>query len=248
MKNSVVLALAACLLLSACKKEEKTCRLGRITFSDGNTSLPPYVFSYDEAGRLVRLNYPNGNTDSLYYSNDSLYVFSKDDRDSLLSYTAGQLQGNNLGSGFRQYFDYLGNITNTEGIAAQYNSNGNLTALTLSNSNYTLAQSFSYTGNNRTGGERYNGTTLVEEYVIFRNTLENKTGFDELIDFTTPYYGKASANLADSMWVIAAGDTSKVQYSYTLDDYGYISKLVKTRFTPNTDTRYYTFQYFDCKE
>jgi YD repeat-containing protein len=251
MRNNLLLLLALMTLsISSCKKKVEDCKLGKSYASDGSTTPSPNTFSYYSDGRLQKVVYANGTTDTLAYSNDSVYILTLNNVDSVTAVFAGKLNSSGyVTSARKDMVDYAGNVLSTEEYALEYNAEGNLTRKTVTNLGGTTDLNLNYDAGNPATGTLYYGSTLDRRYIFFPNTVENKTGLDALNSVLTPYFGKPSENLLDSTYIItSADDTIRVQYAHTLDANEYVSKTIQTYLTHETDTRYFTYQYFDCNE
>lgn len=255
MKSNVwVVVLAAfAVTVSSCNKKEQTCNLGKMFVTDGSNTTRPTVYSYYADGRIQKVLHPTLNKDSIAYTTDSVFVWSRDNKDSLVAYLAASLaNGQNIGTGSKTYYNYLGAVTGTETIAAQYNTAGQLESKTTNSSSGLQANTFNYSNGNRTSGKHYSGSTHDIDYLFFYNTAQNKTGFDFFEFNYTTLFGKTDNNLLDSIYMIQlpANDTIRVQFAHTLDRNGYLSKTVRTYLTPvsGMDTKYVTYQYFNCSK
>lgn len=253
MKNnylSIALALLVGLsTLSGCKKKEQTCQLGKVYNSNGNVTPNPNVFSYYDNGNLQKILYADNSKDTLAYSNDSLYLFTYNDQGVLTSILQGQLNGSGfITTALKTFFDYQGNTVSTTNYNCEYNPEGNLTQLTKVDANGTTTQVYTYANGNRADGKIFNGATLSATYYYFHNSAENKTGINDEFDVFTPYLGKASKNLLDSVRVIANSDTTRILFDEKLDAKGYLNSATRTYVPTTANTRYFTFSYINCAE
>lgn len=251
MKNSYlfVLVLITALGLYGCKKEQQSCKLGKVYISDANSTPLPNTYSYYADGRIQKIVYSNRSKDSLVYQNDSLWVITRDYRDSVIAVVEAAVNSNGaITSGLKTNFDFLGNPGSTETITATYDANGLLNTLSMNGGGGLMAYNYQNTGANRSSGRRFNGSTVTEEYIYFYNSTENKSGVDYTNGQFAPWFGKASANLLDSAYIILPTDTVRVKYTHSMDKNGYVSRTVQTFFAPGFDTKYYSYQFFDCSE
>jgi hypothetical protein len=251
MKNNLLFILAAVCVLSAasCKKKVETCKLGKTYASDGNTTPNPNVFSYYEDGRLKTVLYTNRTKDSLSYSADTLYIRTRDNADSTIALFTGVLDSRgNVTSATKVFVDYAGNVISTESYLLEYNSEGQLSKKTVTSGGTSTVLNINYEGTNSKSGTLYIGPNLDRQFFFFHNTVENKTGIDDLNSVLTPYFGEPSTHLLDSAYIITTTDSIRVQYAHTLDDNEYVSKTIQTFLTDQADTKYFTYQYFDCEK
>lgn len=254
MRNNICfgfMLLTVLAILPSCKKKIETCKLGKAYTSDGSSTPTPNTFSYYENGKLKSIQFSNNERDSLIYTADTLTVLHFDYRDSLSSQFTGITDGNGLvTTGNKISYDFSGNVSNTEYYLNEYNSTGKLTKQTISNSLGTTILALTFTGGNSSTGNLYNGATLEKKYFFFHSTALNKTGLDDMNIVFSPYFGKPSDNLLDSTHIVlvATSDTIKIKYEHTIDANDYVSKTVQTYLTPGFQTKYHTYQYFDCNE
>lgn len=255
MKSNVWVALliATVSTVFSCNKKEQTCNLGKMFTTDGSNTTRPTIYSYYADGRIQKVVYPTLNKDSIAYTADSVFVWTRDNKDSLVAYLAATLtNGQNISIGTKTYYNYLGAITGTETITAQYNTAGQLDSKTTNSGNGLQANTFNFANGNRTTGKHYSGSTHDVDYLFFYGTAENKTGVDFFELSYQPLFGKTDNNLLDSIYLIQlpAKDTIRVQFAHTLDRNGYLSKTVRTYLTPvsGMDTKYVTYQYFNCSK
>ncbi len=253
MKSRLYLLLTGILLtglLVSCKKNIKSCKLGKYYLSDGNSTPSPNVFSYYEDGKLKRVVRTDGSKDTLVYNADTLTLLTYDNNGVLTGDFTGILNANGaLIAGTKNTYDFSGSLTGTDYIAFEYNANGNMTKQTTNNTSGATILSLTYDGGNTVTGGLYSGGVLNKRYFFYHNTAENKTGVDDLTGAFTPYFGKPSDNLLDSIHIIqpATSDTVRIQYAHTLDNNDYLSNTIQTWLTPGVQTKYHTFQYFDCE-
>ncbi|MFN8286574.1 MAG: hypothetical protein U0V74_07475 [Chitinophagales bacterium] len=251
MKSKLLLAATAVVLLSvsACKEKIKNCKLGKAYITNGSSTPNPNTFFYNEDGSLSKIKYSNENVDSLVYSADTLWVITRDYRDSVVAIFKGiKNADNNVVSGVLTGYDFMGGVSSTDNYNMTYNADGTLDGQNISNGGGSVIYSYSYDNGNRVGGKKFVGATETENYIFFHSKVENKSGIDDWNKVFTPYFGKPSANLLDSAWTITNGDTIRVTYNHTLDANDYVTKTVQTYLSPGFQTKYYTYQYFDCKE
>ena len=253
MKNNIQLMLIGFMLLSvlpSCKKTIQTCKLGKYYLSDGSSTPAPNTFSYYEDGRVKSIAYTDGSKDNVTYSADTIKVLTFDNRDSLIANFSGVVNASGyVTAGTKTTYDYIGNATGTQNLAFEYNADGNMTKQTTNNALGTSILSLSYTGGNSTTAVLYNGVTLNKKYFFYHNTIANKTKVDDLNGVLAPWYGKPSNNLLDSTHIIiaATSDTVRIQYAHTLNENDYLSNTTQTWLTPGVQTKFHTYQYFDCK-
>ena len=252
MKNNTLFLLTIVMVLSvaSCKKKVETCKLGKAYISDGNTTPNANTFSYYSDGKLQKVVYADKTKDSVAYSADTIYIRTYDVNDSVISLFAGVLNSNgDVVSGVKDNLNYSGSITSTDIYSLEYNAEGKLTKKTITNSLQSTLLNLNYDGGNTATGNLFIGGVLDRSYTFYHNTIENKTGVDDMNAVFTPYFGRPSQNLLDSMRIVtAADDTIRVQYSHTLDANEYVSKTTQTFLTTNADTRYSTYQYFGCSK
>lgn len=253
MKNSYLLPLLALIIgfstLNSCKKKDKTCQLGKVYNSNGNVTPNPSVFSYYENGNLQKITYSNKSIDTIAYTNDSLYLWTYNDQGTLTAILEGQLNGSGyITTAAKTFVDINGNTTATATYNCQYNADGNLTQLTLVDANGTTTQVYTYANGNRADGKVFNGATLSSTSYYFHNSAENKTGISDELDVFTPYFGKPSKNLLDSVQVIANSDTTRILFNEKLDANGYLNSATRTYVPTVANTRYFTFSYINCAE
>jgi hypothetical protein len=251
MKNNLLflLALAAVLSFSSCKKKVETCKLGKSYASDGSTTPNPNIFSYYSDGKLQKIVYADRTRDTLSYSADSIFIRTIDNFGMSTALFSGVLNSNgSVVSGTKAFLNPSGAVTGTEDYALEYNSAGQLTQKTITNSLGATVLSLNYDGSNTKNGTLYIAGLLDRRYEFHHSTAENKTNIDDMNGVFTPYFGKPSTNLLDSTYIITASDTIRVQYAHTLDANEYVSKTVQTFLSHETDTKYFTYQYFDCNK
>jgi|GEM_PF-4606152 len=253
MKNNYLLIALALFvgtsLLSGCKKQEQTCQLGKVYNSDGNVTPNPNVFSYYDNGNLQKIVYTDNSSDTLAYSNDSLYLFTYNSQGVLVATLHAQLNGSGyITTGAKTLLDNLGNTLGTTTYTCQYNAEGNLTQLVTLDANGTTTQVYTYDNGNRKEGMVYTDTTISTTYSYYHNSAENKTGINDEFDVFTPYLGKASKNLLDSIHVIANNDTTRILFNEKLDANGYLNSATRTYLPITANTRYFTFSYINCAE
>lgn len=250
MRNNLLfLTILGVLAIAACKKKEQYCKLGKFYATDGANYSIPNTFYYDANNKLVKITYADKTKDTLVYSADTLRIKKYDYRDTLISLFNGLLNGNGyITTATLVTFDVSGNITSTENYSLQYNADGNLLQFSLSNANGTQTRVYTYTNGNRTTGKLFVGGTEQEKYVFYHSTALNKTGIDDNNGVCTPYFGKPSKNLLDSLHIIAGADTTRIRYTHQLDGNGYVIKTVRSYLTPGVDTKFFTYSYFDCRE
>lgn len=253
MKNSLPLFFISCLFLfsSSCKKKEQFCKLGKSYSTDGSNTPAPNTFFYYGDDRLQKITYTSGYKDSIAYSADTITIYSFDDIDSLSAMFKGTLNGGGyLENGAKISYDYLGNIVGTDNYSIQHNADGNITQLSVSNTSGTTATTYDYLNGNRSSGKEFVGATLQKKFVYFASTALNKGEvIDDELGVFTPYFGKPSKNLLDSLYVIEGTDTARIRYTYQLDANDYVIKSVRTYLAPaGVDTRFFTYSYFDCAE
>ncbi|MCW5908918.1 MAG: DUF4595 domain-containing protein [Chitinophagales bacterium] len=250
MRSSLLLlAICGVLFTSSCKKKEQFCKLGKFYATDGANYSTPNTFTYDAANRLIKIAYVDKTKDTLVYSADTLFVKKYDYRDTLLSLLSGLLNSNgSITSATLITFDASGNVTGTETYSLQYNADGTLSQFSLSNSSGNETRIYTYADGNRATGKLFVGGIEQEKYVFFHSTALNKTGIDDNNGVFTPYFGKPSKNLLDSLHIIAGGDTTRIRYTHQLDGNGYTIKTVRTYLPPSVDTKFFTYSYFDCRE
>ena len=253
MKNNLALIIVFASIISiapSCKKEMKTCQLGKYYLSDGNSTPAPTTFSYYNDGRLKTLGYSDVSKDLFTYVADTIYIRTTDYRDSLSAQLTGLLNSNNaIISSVKNSFDYFGNTTATEYAANEYNADGNLTKQTINNAAGTTILVLNYTAGSATTGTFFESTSITKRYIFYRNLIANKTGIADLSNVLSPLTGKSSATLLDSMHVIRPilNDTIRVTYAHSLDENNYVSKTVETYLSPGFQTKYHTYQYFNCR-
>lgn len=251
MKSSfaTLLFLVIIFSFSSCKQKEKTCKLGKYYVSDASNTPPPNVFSYYSDGRLQRIIYSNGSKDTLFYRSDTLHLLSFDERDSLSFEFTGNLNSNgDVLMGVKTQYDYLGSIMQVDNYNMQYNASGNLVQQSVSNTNGVITTTYNYEEGNRISGKLFSGAVLQKQYLFFHSKADNKTELDDDSGVFTPYFGRPSKKLLDSLLVITGGDTAKIIYSHSLDANSYVTKTVRAQLPPTVDTKYYTYAYFDCRE
>ena len=252
MKNKYFLFLITALAVTAfssCKKNIQTCKLGKYFLSDGSSTPNPATFTYYESGQLKTIEYSNGSKDTLAYDANNITIFSYDKGGILIASFNGLLNGNGaVTSGTKNTYSFNGNITGTDNLSYEYNAEGRMTKQTTVNGSGTTFLSLVYNGGNTATGGYYAGGFLTKKYFFYHNKSENKTKIDDLSLAYTPWLGNPSANLLDSLRIItpATDDTIRIQYNHRLDDNAYVSGTVQTWLKPNTQTRYHTYQYFDC--
>jgi antitoxin component YwqK of YwqJK toxin-antitoxin module len=251
--NSLLIFLSALLivLLPSCKKGEKTCQIGKHYFSDGNTTPNPDVFSYYEDGRLKKIGYANGTKDTVRYNGDTIVVLSFDRYDSLTTVFTGLLNANGaVSTATRNSYDNSGNVILSEGLSFEYNAEGRLTKQITTQNGANAVLALNYDAGNSTTGSLHLGSLIIKKYTFWHSTTENKTGVDDLNGVFMPWAGKPSANLLDSVRIIvpASADTIRVLYHHTLDANGYVSKSSESTFAPTVNTKYRTYQYFNCQD
>lgn len=251
MKSKLLLAATAVVLLSvtACKEKIKNCKMGKAYITDGSNTPNANTFYYDGDGRLSKITYSNQSKDSLVYSADTLWVITRDYRDSVTAIFNGILNADgNMVSGVLTSYNFAGTVIGTDNYNMTYNANGTLDGQNISNGSGTTIYSYTYDNGNRATGKKFIGATEAENYVFFHSNVENKSGIDDWNKVFTPYFGEPSNNLLDSAWTIASGDTIRVKYEHSLDANGYVTKTTQTYLSPGFQTKYCTYQYFDCKE
>lgn len=249
MKNSLLLLVCALVAVSSCKKGEQTCKLGKYYITDGSNTKPANTFFYDGSDRLIKIEYQNGNKDTLVYSADSLYVQSYDERDSLTALMLAKLNTEGyVTNAVKHSFDFFGAIVSSDNYTLQYNADGTLAQQSISNTNGTQTTIYEYTDGNRTSGKLFVGATETEKYIFGHSNVVNKTGIDDNNGVYSPYFGKPSQNLIDSLQVIAGTDTTVAIYTHTLDNNDYVIKTVRTYVKPSVESRYFTYTYFNCGE
>ncbi len=252
MKNRYLVFLVTALLVtgfSSCKKNPQTCRLGKYYLSDGSSTPNPNTFTYYESGQLKSITYTNGSKDTLAYDASTITILSYDKSGLLLTGFTGLLNGNGaVTSGTKNTYDFNGNITATDNLSYEYNADGRMTKQTTVNGSGTTFLSLVYDGGNTTTGGYYSGGFLNKKYFFYHNKAENKTMIGDLSLAYTPWLGKPSANLLDSLRIITptTDDTVRIQYNHRLDENDYVSNTVQTWLTPGVQTKYHTYQYFDC--
>ena len=252
MKSKLVILLFVVSFLigvTSCKKDIQSCKLGKSYISDGNNTPLPNTFSYYENGKLKSIIYSNNEHDTLYYVADTLTVTHFDYRDSVAFIVKGIVDANgNLLSASKTTFDYTGVVTDSETWTNEYNSDGRMTKQTVNNTLGTTNLVVNYSGSNSVSANFYRGVILEKKYFFYHNAVANKTGLDDFNNIFTPYLGKPSANLLDSVHMVltATFDTVKIKYDHTLDANEYVGKTVQTYLTPGFQTKYYTYQYFGC--
>ena len=237
--------------LFSCKKKIENCKLGKSFISDGSSTPNANTFSYYDNGKLKSIKYSNNERDTLIYAADTLTILHFDYRDSLISVFLGLTNGNGLvTTGSKTNFDFSGNLTSTEYFVHEYNTEGQLSKQSISNALGTTILSLSYTGGSSSSANFYNGATLEKKYFFFHSKAANKTGLDDMNSVFTPYFGTPSFNLLDSTHIIlvSSNDTVKIKYEHTFDSNDYVNKTVVTYLTPGFQTKYHTYQYFDCSE
>lgn len=246
-KLAILFAISGLLFAAACKKKVETCKPGRAYVTDGTTTPNPTIYAFN-GERLSRVNYPNGDFDSLVYNNDTMWVFTFDNRDSLTTLLHAITDGNgNVTTATQTTYNYFGQPTGIDNINCTYNAEGNLTQQTISNSTGTTIYTYNFNNGNRISGSKFVGAVKTETYSFFAGTVDNKGGINDLTNLYTPYLGKPSYKLLDSAWTITNTDTIRIRYEHTLDANDYVSKTVKTYLSPGFQTKYYTYSYFDCK-
>ncbi len=249
MKNNffILLAVVSVFTISSCKKKVENCKLGKSYVSDGNNTPNPNTFFYYDNGNLQKITYNDQSKDTLVYNADTLIILTFDSRDSVLSVFTGILNGSrNVIAGTRVYYNYFGNVINTESYSVDYNTDGNLTLQTITDGAGTKTLALEYLSGNTASGTFVDGVNPDKHYVFFHNSVANKTGIDDLNGVFNPYFGKPSKNLLDSTHIISAGDTIRIQYSHSIDENEYVSQTIRTYLTPGVETKYFTYQYFDC--
>ena len=256
MKSNIRISFFVCCLLltgslffSSCKKATiLTCQLGKYFISDGTSTPKPNTFYYYDNGKLKKIAYANSDKDTFYYAADTITILRFDDRDSLAGIFTGitDASGNVL-TASKSFYDYFGNITGTDYYTNQYNATQNLTQQNISNSLGTTIVNLVYNGNNTATGTKFIGAIQSEKYVFFHNSTENKTQIADFGGVLIPYFGKPSANLLDSMFVITSSDTIRIKYVHELNENGYTVKTNKTYLSGIADTKYETYSYFNCK-
>ncbi len=237
-------------ILPSCKKNILNCKLGKYYLSDGTSTPAPNVFSYYEDGRLKLIVHTDGAKDTLSYNADTLTILSYDNTGVPVENFTGLLNSSgSVVSVIRNTLDFSGNITATDYIVFEYNANGNLTKQTTNNTSGATILSLGYDGGNTATGSLYISGILNKRYVFYHNNALNKTGIADLSGEVTPYFGKSSANLLDSIRIIqpAISDTVRIQYAHTLDNNDYVSSTIQTWLTGGEQTKYHTYQYFDCE-
>ncbi len=247
----VILSIMVITTLVSCKKKIENCKLGKSYVSDGSSTPNSNTFAYYGNGKLKSIQYSNTERDTLVYLADTLTILHFDYRDSLMSVFLGLTNGNGLvTTGSKSNFDFNGNLTSTEYFVHEYNTEGQLTKQTISNAFGTAILSVSYAGGNSSSANLYNGATLEKKYFFFHSQAANKTGLDDMNSVFTPYFGTPSFNLLDSTHIVlvSTNDTVKIKYEHTFDANDYVSKTVETYLTPGLQTKYHTYQYFDCSE
>ena len=252
MKNKILFLLAAIsvLTISSCKKKIETCKLGKSYLSDGNTTPNPSIFYYYSDGKLKKIVYPDAKKDTLAYSGDSIFITAFDKTGSTASIFSGVLNGSSyLTNGTKTTFDISGNTVSSEDYTMLYNAEGNLIQQAVSYSTSTDILQYYFSGGNADSAVAYIGNIRDKKYIFYRNSAENKSRIDDLRGVFTPYFGKASKNLLDSVRIYSSpADTALTIYAHTLDNNDYVTKTIETFLYPDVNTKYYTYQYFDCNE
>lgn len=252
MKNNILLIVITLLVtvaVSSCKKNVQTCKLGKYYLSDGSSTPAPNVFSYYQDGRLKRIVHSDGAKDTLAYNADTLTVLSYDNTGLLIENFTGLLNASgSVTAGTKTSYDISGTVTGTDYLLFEYNASGNLTKETTNNTSGATILALAYDGANTATGTLHVSGFLTKKYFFYHSTAANKTGIDDLTGEYIPYLGKPSGNLLDSIHIIqpATSDTTRIQYSHTLDNNEYLSKTIQTWLTPGVQTKYHTYQYFDC--
>ena len=253
MKNKFALLLTGLVLMAilpSCKKNEQTCQLGKYYLSDGSSTPAPYVFSYNANGKVTRITYADGGKDTLTYDADTLTITTYDRDNLLATLFTGLINSNgSVTSGVKNTYDYFGNLTATDYLAYQYDGNNRLTKQTTNNTSGATILSLVYDGGNTKTGGLYTGGVINKRYYFYHNAAQNKTHVDDLNGVLTPWLGISSANLLDSIHIItpSTADTVRIQYAHTLDANGYLSKSIQTWLTGGVQTKYHTYQYFNCQ-
>lgn len=234
---------------ASCKKKVESCKLGKSYISDGSSTPNPNIFSYYSDGRLQKIEYSNNTKDTLIYNADTLVVRTLDNTDSTTAVFTGVLNSaGNVTTGTKVYLDYSGNITSTESYLLEYNAEGNLTQKSVTDATGLTILSITYNGNNSATGTLFIAGVLDRKYTFYHSGVSNKTDIDDMNGVFTPYFGTPSANLLDSTFIITSTDTTKIQYSHTLDANEYVQKTIQTYLNHGADTKYLTYQYFDCNK
>ncbi len=252
MRNKSLLLLIGILVISllpSCRKDVKTCKLGKYYLSDGSSTPSPNIFLYNENGKVKRIGYTDGSKDTVIYNADTITIISYNRYDSLATTFTGLLNASgSVTSGAKNSYDIYGNLTGTDYLAYEYNAEGRMTKQTTNNTSGATILSLTYDGGNTKTGGLYTGGLLNKRYYLYHNTAENKTNVNDLNGVFTPWLGNSSANLLDSMHIItpSTSDTVRIQYAHTLDDNSYLSKTIQTWLTPGVQTKFHTYQYFDC--
>jgi hypothetical protein len=249
MKNKLPLFALALLTLgsfTACKKKVQTCKISRVFTSDGTTTPAPAVFSYNSNGSLNTIVYPNQSKDSLSYDANTTRLSTYDNAGHLISEMPGIVNGSGyFTSAGKVTYDLLGNGT-SQLLVFYYNGEGNLTSRNIGSDRLT----YQMLNGNAVSASYEHNNVVTKRYEFFRNAVANKTGIDDLNGVYQPYFGKPSANLLDSLYIIDlnANDTTRIQYVHTLnaDDYVNTTK-VQTYHGNSVSTAYITYQYRDCK-
>ncbi|MES2620725.1 MAG: hypothetical protein V4615_07730 [Bacteroidota bacterium] len=252
MKNKFLflLAITCVITVSSCKKKIESCKLGKSYSSDGNTTPRPNTFYYYSDGRLQKIEYGNKTKDTLAYRADTIEVLSFDAGGLLSTTFTGTINGSgHVIAGTKAFYDLSGNILSTEDYAMSYNAEGNLTQQVVTHPLTSDILQFYYTAGNADSGVLFVASVPEKRYVFFRGSAENKTGIDDLKGVFVPYFGKSSKNLLDSTYVISAtSDTTRIQYAHTLDENDYVSRTIQTYLNSGVETKYLTYQYFDCSK
>lgn len=235
--------------LPSCKPKEKTCKLGKYYVSDASNTPPANTFSYDSDGRLQKIVYSDQNKDTLFYEADTLHLLSYDERDSLTAEFIGNMNSNgDVVTGVRKLYNFLGNLVQVDDYHLEYNASGNLTKQSVSNTNGVMTTTYNYTDGNRSEEKIFSGAVLQRKYLFFHSHADNKTGVNDDEGVFSPYFGRPSKKLLDSLWVITGSDTTRIIYSHELDANGYLLKSVRAQLHPTADSKFYTYAYFDCRE
>lgn len=251
MKNKILylLTILCAFAIASCKKKAETCKLGKCYISDGNTTLTANTFYYYPDGRLKKITYTNKTKDSLIYNSAGIIINTFDDNNLLVSVFSGAMNAAGyVTSGTRVYYNGLGAVTSTDSFALTYNADGNLTQQVISNSFGASILNLNYLAGNSATGTFANGIDSAKKYTFYHSTAGNKTGIDEWNGVFTPYFGKPSKNLLDSVHITSATDSIRIQYAHYLDANDYVGKTIQTYLTHGVATKYFTYEYFDCSK
>jgi hypothetical protein len=250
MKHSFLLGLAvvSTLTFTSCKKKIESCKLGKSYISNGNSTPNANTFSYYSDGRLKKILYSGGSKDTLAYYADSISISSYASENTLSTVFTGVLNGSGqVITGTKATLDGQGNTLSSQQYTMTYNAEGNLIQQAITYAVSTDIFQYYYTGGNADSAVSYLAGARNLTYVFFHGDVENKTGIDDVRGVFTPYFGKPSKDLLDSAHIFTAlDDTIRIKYTHTLDENEYVNKTVQTYLTPGVNTKFFTYQYFDC--